>query len=146
LSGIRAAPAGVPDIEVTFGIDADGIVSVKARDVDSGKEQSIVVAMAGGLSDAELNRMIDDRDVFQVQEREAQQGQEVLYRVETLHQKVLDLLPSAEAVITGEQLHQIMDVLSEAKSAMSSRDPAKLAGCETRLEEAFSSLRAVENL
>jgi molecular chaperone DnaK len=146
LSGIRPAPAGVPDIEVTFGIDADGIVSVKARDVDTGKEQSIVVAMSGGLSDAELNRMIDDRDAFQVQEKQDQEGQELLYRVETLHQKVLDLLPSAEAVISGEQLHQIMDVLSEAKSAMSSRDPDALEACEQRLDEAFSSLRAVENL
>ena len=144
LSGIRPAPKGVPDIEVTFSIDADGIVSVTARDRDTGKEQSITVAMSGGLSDTDLQRMIGEREDFQVQQRQEESLQELVYKVETLHQKVLDLLPSAEAVITGEQLHAIMDTLSEAKGAMGSRDDAELRNCFYRLEEAYESLRSVE--
>ena len=142
LSGIRPAPKGVPDIEVTFAIDADGIVSVKARDADTGKEQSITVAMSGGLSDADLQRMIDARVDYMVQEKEQESVQELVYKVETLHQKVLDLLPSAEAVITGEQLHAIMDTLSEAKGAMNSRDEDALRASFGRLDEAHTSLSA----
>ena len=140
LSGIRPAPKGVPDVEVTFAIDADGIVSVKARDADTGKEQSITVAMSGGLSDADLQRMIDERVDYTVQERAEESVQELLYKVESLHQRVLDLLPAAEAVITGEQLHAIMDTLSEAKGAMNSREPAELRASLDRLNEAHNSL------
>jgi molecular chaperone DnaK len=144
LSGIRPAPKGVPDIEVTFAIDADGIVSVKARDADTGKEQSITVAMSGGLSDADLQRMIDERVDYQVQERAEESAQELVYKVETLHQKVLDLLPAAEAVITGEQLHAIMDTLSEAKGAMNSRDTGQLRASLDRLQEAHNSLSVTD--
>ncbi|MCP4870098.1 MAG: molecular chaperone DnaK [Proteobacteria bacterium] len=144
LSGIRPAPKGVPDIEVTFAIDADGIVSVKARDADTGKEQSITVAMSGGLSDADLQRMIDERVDYMVQEKEQESVQELVYKVETLHQKVLDLLPSAEAVITGEQLHAIMDTLSEAKGAMNSRDETALRSSYSRLNEAHGSLAGAD--
>jgi len=140
LSGIRPAPKGVPDVEVTFVIDADGIVSVRARDGDTGKEQSITVAMSGGLSDVDLQRMIEERVEFQVKEKEEESVQELVYKVETLHQKVLDRLPAAEAVITGEQLHAIMDTLSEAKGAMNSRDEDALRVCLQRLDEAHASL------
>ena len=140
LSGIRPAPKGVPDVEVTFAIDSDGIVSVKARDADSGKEQSITVAMSGGLSDADLQRMIDERVDYTVQERAEESVQELLYKVESLHQRVLDLLPAAEAVITGEQLHAIMDTLSEAKGAMNRRESAELRASLDRLNEAHNSL------
>ena len=146
LSGIRPAPKGVPDVEVTFVIDADGIVSVKARDADTGKEQSITVALAGGLSDLDLQRMIDERVEFQVSERAEESVQELVYSVETLHQRVLDLLPAAGAVITGEQLHAIMDTLSEAKGAMNSRDTAQLKASRKRLEEAHASLNGVQSL
>jgi len=144
LSGIRPAPKGVPDIEVTFAIDADGIVSVKARDADTGKEQSITVAMSGGLSDSDLQRMIDERVDYMVEEKGHESVQELTYKVETLHQKVLDLLLSAEAVITGEQLHAIMDTLSEAKGAMNSRDEATLRSSFTRLNEAHASLAGAD--
>jgi molecular chaperone DnaK len=140
LSGIRPAPKGVPDVEVTFAIDADGIVSVKARDADTGKEQSITVAMSGGLSDADLQRMIDERVDYNVQERAEESVQELLYKVESLHQRVLDLLLAAEAVITGEQLHAIMDTLSEAKGAMNSREVGELRASLDRLNEAHNSL------
>ncbi len=144
LSGIRPARKGVPDIGVTFAIDADGIVSVTARDRDTGKEQSITVAMSGGLSDDDLQRMIGERDSYEIAQREEESLQELVYKVETLHQRVLDLLPAAEAMITGEQLHEIMDALSEAKGAMNSREVPALRACFERLDEAAHSLSKVE--
>ncbi|HCP47654.1 MAG TPA: molecular chaperone DnaK [Deltaproteobacteria bacterium] len=145
LSGIRPAPKGVPDIEVTFEIDADGIVAVRAKDKDTGKEQSITVAVSGGLSDADLNRMIGEREEYEINQKQDDSTQELFYEVEKVHQKVLELLPSAEAVITSDELHAIMDVLAEAKAAMNTRDQAQLKAVHGKLSEANESLNSIAN-
>ncbi len=67
LSGIRPAPKGEPEIEVSFDIDANGIVSVSARDLATGKEQSITVSSTGTLSDVEIDEIIQEHDLYEVQ-------------------------------------------------------------------------------
>ena len=67
LAGIRPAPKGEPEIEVCFDIDANGIVSVAARDLATGKEQSITVNATGTLSDQEINLIIDEHELYEVQ-------------------------------------------------------------------------------
>src|SRR5581483_10004641 len=62
LIGIPAAPRGVPQIEVTFDIDANGIVNVSARDKGTGKEQQIRIQASGGLSEADIQRMVKDAE------------------------------------------------------------------------------------
>jgi molecular chaperone DnaK len=62
LVGIPPAPRGVPQIEVTFDIDANGIVNVSAKDKATGKEQQIRIQASGGLSDAEIERMVKDAE------------------------------------------------------------------------------------
>merc|ERR1711975_67318 len=64
LVGIPPAPRGVPQVEVTFDIDANGIVNVGARDKATGKEQAITIRSSGGLSDEEINRMVDEAESF----------------------------------------------------------------------------------
>jgi molecular chaperone DnaK len=70
LQGIRPAPKGEPEIEVNFDIDANGIVSAAARDLGTGKEQSITVNATGTLSDEEISQIIDDHDLYEVQLKE----------------------------------------------------------------------------
>ena len=67
LVGIPPAPRGLPQIEVTFDIDANGIVSVSARDTMTGKEQSITVNATGTLSDDEIQQIIEDQELYEVQ-------------------------------------------------------------------------------
>jgi len=67
LSGIRPAPKGEPEISVAFDIDANGIVSVAARDLATGKEQSITVNATGTLSDSEISQIIDEHELYEVQ-------------------------------------------------------------------------------
>jgi molecular chaperone DnaK len=67
LSGIRPAPKGEPEIEVSFDIDANGIVSVGARDLATGKEQSITVSSTGTLSDTEIGEIIQEHDLYEVE-------------------------------------------------------------------------------
>ena len=67
LSGFRPAPKGEPEVEVSFDIDANGIVSVSARDPSTGKEQSITVSSTGTLSDTEIDEIIEEHDLYEVQ-------------------------------------------------------------------------------
>ena len=67
LSGIRPAPKGEPEIEVNFDIDANGIVSAAARDLATGKEQSITVNATGTLSDDEISQIIEENELYEVQ-------------------------------------------------------------------------------
>jgi len=67
LSGIRPAPKGEPEVEVNFDIDANGIVSVSARDLATGKEQSITVNSTGTLSDEEISQIIEENDLYEIQ-------------------------------------------------------------------------------
>jgi molecular chaperone DnaK len=70
LQGIRPAPKGEPEVEVTFDIDANGIVSAAARDLATGQEQSITVNTTGTLSDEEISQIIEDHDLYEVQLKE----------------------------------------------------------------------------
>merc|ERR1711988_1470632 len=70
LVGIPPAPRGVPQIEVTFDIDANGIVNVSAKDKATGKEQAITIRSSGGLSDEDINRMVDEAESFAAADKE----------------------------------------------------------------------------
>ena len=67
LTGIRRAPKGEPEIEVSFDIDANGIVSVSARDLETGKEQSITVNATGTLDESEIQQIIEEHELYEVQ-------------------------------------------------------------------------------
>jgi molecular chaperone DnaK len=142
LSGIPSAPKGKPDIQVLFSIDADGIVSVGAKDVASGIEQSITVSMSGGLSDDDLQRMISERVEYQVETRAEESAQELAYEVETLHKKVRDKLPVAEASLGEDEVNAIVGLLSSAKGALNSRDLEALRTSASKLKDTHSSLSA----
>jgi molecular chaperone DnaK len=142
LSGIPPAPKGQPDIRVLFNIDADGIVSVGARDAASGQERSITVSMSGGLSDDDLQRMIAERVEYQVEARADESVQELSYEVETLHKKVRDKLPVAEATLGDDEINSIIVQLSAAKGALDTRDADSLKTSVTKLQDIHSSLSA----
>ncbi|KAG7831682.1 hypothetical protein KL920_000017 [Ogataea angusta] len=84
LSGIPPAPKGVPQIEVTFDIDADGIINVSAKDKASGKDNSITVAGSSGLSDAEIEKMVNDAEKFKEQDRARKEAIEQVNRADQL--------------------------------------------------------------
>ncbi|MEO1163868.1 MAG: Hsp70 family protein, partial [Chloroflexota bacterium] len=122
LDGIPPAPRGVPQVEVTFDIDANGILNVSAKDKASGKEQTITITAGSGLSDDEIDRMVDEAEKFA--EEDAKQKE----RVEVLNQAESAVL-SAEKFIKeyGEQLPddavgQTESLIDELKSARESGD------------------------
>lgn len=84
LVGIPPAPRGVPQIEVTFDIDANGIVHVSARDKGTGKEQQIIIQSSGGLSKDEIENMVKNAEQFAKQDRERKERVEALNQAENI--------------------------------------------------------------
>src|SRR3546814_6728099 len=84
LVGIPPAPRGVPQIEVTFDIDANGIVSVHAKDKGTGKEQQIKIQASGGLNDADIDQMVKDAEQFAEEDKKRREAAEAKNNAESL--------------------------------------------------------------
>ena len=137
LGGIRPAPKGVPDILVTFAIDADGIVSVSAKDRDTGKEQSITVTLTGGLSREELEHLVQERITAEIAEKHDDDMSKLIYHVESLNGQLASKIPLAESTLSAEQVDAFVKVGVEAKRAISSRDWETLKRIETELNDSL---------
>src|SRR3546814_13373246 len=85
LVGIPPAPRGVPQIEVTFDIDANGLVNVHAKDKGTGKEQQIRIQASGGLSDADIDQMVKDAERFAEEDKKKREAAEAKNHAESLN-------------------------------------------------------------
>ena len=114
LKGIKRAPAGVPQIEVTFDIDTNGILKVSARDLDTGKEQSIVITANDRMSDAEIEQA----------KRDAQE----YAGVDELRRKALDLIQESQTLIskTGQAMKTAGKQLEKSRKKEIKADRANL--------------------
>ncbi|HIF9383615.1 TPA: molecular chaperone DnaK [Photobacterium damselae] len=117
LEGIQAAPRGMPQIEVTFDLDADGILNVSAKDKNTGKEQKITIQASGGLSDEEIEKM--------VQEAEANKEAD---------KKFEDLVAARNQA--DQLVHGTRKQIEEAGDALSADEKAKIEAAVSELEEA----------
>jgi molecular chaperone DnaK (HSP70) len=136
LVGIPPSPRGVPQIEVTFDIDANGIVNVSARDKATGKEQAITIQSSGGLSEADIQKMVKDAELYAQKDQERKQlidtkndADTTLYSVEKslnehkdkLPQDVVDginsTLTDLKAALATENVEDIKQKISAAQTA-----------------------------
>jgi molecular chaperone DnaK len=107
LKGIRKAPAGVPQIEVTFDIDANGILKVSAKDLDTGKEQSIVITADDRMSEAEIEQAIRDAQQYAGQDTLRREAMDLTSEAQTLLNKTQQALKNAGKQIEKEEKKQI---------------------------------------
>lgn len=117
LTGIPAAPRGVPKIEVTFNIDANGIVNVKAKDMGTGKEQAITITSSGGLQQDEIDRMVKEAEAYAAEDKAKKEEIEVKNNADSLvyqaEKAVKDFEGKADAA-TLEQVTKAKDALKAA--------------------------------
>jgi len=126
LVGIPPAPRGVPQIEVTFDIDANGIVSVHAKDKGTGKEQQIKIQASGGLSDADIDQMVKDAEQFAEEDKKRREAAEAKNNAESLiHTTERQLAEHADKVDPGLK-GEIEAAIAEAKTAVEGGDPAAM--------------------
>jgi molecular chaperone DnaK len=143
LTGIPPAPRGVPQIEVTFDIDANGIVSVQAKDKATGKEQQIRIQASGGLSETDIERMVKEAEANaeadkkrreQVEARNQAEG--LIHQVEKTLKDLGDKAPAAEKA-------EAESAISAARSAMEGSDPDALKSATDRLQQAAMKIGEV---
>merc|ERR1719474_180332 len=122
LVGIPPAPRGKPQIEVTFDIDADGIVQVSAKDEGTGKEQKIQIQSSGGLSKDDINRMQDEAERYADEDKKKRESAEVLNNIDTGIWSAEQQLNEHKDNISAELRNEIQDKINETKAAKDSND------------------------
>jgi molecular chaperone DnaK len=122
LVGIPPAPRGVPQIEVTFDIDANGIVNVSAKDKGTGKEQQIRIQASGGLSDDDINKMVQEAESFAEEDKKRRAGAEAKNNAESLIHSTERQLAEHGDKVDASVKSEIENAISEAKAAVESGD------------------------
>ncbi|MGZ8374593.1 MAG: molecular chaperone DnaK [Nitrospira sp.] len=136
-------PAGVPRIEVTFLIDANGILNVTATDMRTAKSQSIEVKPSYGLSDTEVERMIEDSFKFAAEDVNARKLIEARLDAEALLKATDKSLVDAGHLISQEEAHSIRATLAQLSTAKGGTDPRTIRARMTELEQAAKHLNVV---
>jgi len=137
LDGIPPAPRGVPQIEVTFDIDANGILHVSAKDLGTGREQSISIQKPGGLTDAEIERMIKDAELHAEEDRKRKEEVETRNNAETLINAAEKTLKEAGDVATEDQKSKVNAAIDDLKKALEGKDAEEIKAKTEALQEAI---------
>jgi molecular chaperone DnaK len=123
LIGIPPAPRGVPQIEVTFDIDANGLVSVTAKDKGTGKEQQIKIQASGGLSDSDIDQMVRDAEAFAEEDKKKREAAEAKNNAESLIHTTERQLQEHADKVDADLKSEIEAAMAEAKTAVEGGDP-----------------------
>jgi molecular chaperone DnaK len=122
LVGIPPAPRGVPQVEVTFDIDANGLVSVTAKDKGTGKEQQIKIQASGGLSDADIDQMVRDAEAFAEEDKQRRESAEAKNNAESLVHSTEKQLEEYGDKIDAALKGEIEAAVAETKTAIEGGD------------------------
>jgi molecular chaperone DnaK len=136
LVGIPPAPRGVPQIEVTFDIDANGIVNVSAKDLGTGKEQKITITASSGLSKDEVERMMKDAESHAEEDRRRRDEIEVRNRADQAVYAAEKMLQDMGDKISAADKATVEGAITELKNAVSSNDPAAMNRAMEQLTQA----------
>ncbi len=133
LTGIPAAPRGVPQVEVTFDIDANGIVSVQAKDKATGKEQQIRIQASGGLSETEIQRMVKEAEANAEADKKRREFIESKNHADGLIHQVEKTLKENEGKVSAQDKGEAESAVTAARSAMEGSDLDSLKQATERL-------------
>ncbi len=140
LTGIPPAPRGVPQIEVTFDIDANGIVAVSAKDKATSKEHKITITGSSGLSESDIQRMVDDAKIHEEEDTKRRKQVENRNKLDATILQVEKMLAEHGDKLPAEGRGEVEKALEEARGALDSGDDGKVQAAEKRLTEASHKL------
>ncbi len=140
LVGIPPAPRGVPQIDVTFDIDANGIVHVTAKDKGTGKEQQIRIQASGGLSDADIEKMVSEAEQFAEDDKQRREAAESKNQAESLIHSTEQQLKEHGDKVSADVKGEIETALADAKAAVEANDPAQMTEKTNALAQAAMKL------
>ena len=140
LADIPPAPRGMPQVEVTFDIDANGILHVSAKDKATGKEQKIIIKASSGLSEDEIKRMVQDAEAHAEEDKKFHELIEVRNRADGLAHQVEKALKDLGEKVSGEERAKAESALADLKSAMKGDDHDVIAKKTEALAQASASI------
>jgi molecular chaperone DnaK len=143
LDGIPPAPRGVPQIEVTFDIDANGIVHVSAKDLGTGKEQKITITASSGLDKATVERMLREAEQHAAEDRLARDHVETRNRADQLVYQVEKTIKDSGSRLSDSDKAPVEEALKSVKSALERNDVDAIRKATERLEKASHALAEV---
>jgi molecular chaperone DnaK len=142
LDGIPPAQRGIPQVEVTFDIDANGIINVSALDKGTNKQQNIRIESSSGLSKEEIEKMRQEAEMNAESDKKAKEDAEVINQADTTIFQVEKSLKDIEDKITEEQKSEVTTALEELKSAHSSKDIEKIKEGIENINNVFQGITA----
>lgn len=137
LTGIPPAPRGVPQIQVTFDIDANGIVSVSAKDLGTGKEQKITISATSTLSQDEIERMIKDAERFAEEDKKKREKIEAKNKADSLVYESEKMLSDLKDKINKEDEEKVRNKIADVKAAIESDDINRIKSATDELTKVF---------
>ena len=140
LEGIAPAPRGVPQIEVTFDIDADGLIHVSAKDKNTGKEQKITIQSSSGLSDEDIQRMVREAEAHQAEDKKFEELAAARNRADATVHAVRKQMTDLGDKVSADTKTQVNKTLNDLEMAIRGDDKDKIESCEKTVMEAAQGL------
>jgi molecular chaperone DnaK len=137
LDGIPPAPRGIPQIEVAFDIDANGIVSVHAKDKGTGREQRITVTASSGLSKDEVDRMVRDAESHAEEDKRRREEVEVRNQADSEAYNAEKTLRDLGDKISADERGEVESKISEVRSALATDDVSRIKSAREALQQSF---------
>src|SRR5215469_10592993 len=140
LGGIPPAPRGVPQIEVTFDIDANGILNVTAKDNATGKDQKVTITSSSGLSKEEVERMAKDAEAHSAEDKTKREEIEARNSLDSMVYNIEKMLKENGDKVSGAEKSDVESALADAKKALEGTDPKAMNDARQRLTQASHKL------
>ena len=137
LDGIPPAPRGIPQVEVTFDIDANGIVNVSARDKGTGREQKITIVASSGLSKDQIDRMVRDAESHAADDKRRKEEVEERNLADSAAYRAEKSMADLGDKLTSEQRSELESKIADVRAALSTDDVARIKSSRESLEQAF---------
>jgi molecular chaperone DnaK len=137
LDGIPPAPRGIPQIEVTFDIDANGIVNVSARDKGTGREQKITIVSSSGLSKDQIDRMVRDAETHAADDKRRKEEVEERNQADSAAYQAEKNIADLGDKITPEQKSELESKVADVRAALSTDDVPRIKASREALMQAF---------
>ena len=143
LVGIPSAPRGVPQVEVAFDIDANGIVHVSAKDLGTGKEQKITITASSGLGDSDIDRMVKEAESHRSEDQERRRQVEARNRLDSLIYSTEKTYNEHKEKLGADEKGQLEQALTQARTALDSENASEMEQAAERLTQASHKLAEV---
>ena len=140
LTGIPAAPRGVPRIDVTFDIDANGIVNVSAKDLGTGKEQKITIKSSSGLDKSEIDRMVKEAAAHEAEDKKRKEGIEAKNQADNLIYQAEKTIKDFGDKADAAKVSEVKDKIADLKEAVKTEDADKIKAASEALTKPLYEL------